>query len=170
VLSGARLAAQTPPYELYTFTTAPPSGRFPPTTISAPRFEPRRLNATASASPGRRAGLLFGLRVGTSFVRAISGATGVLLTTVPERANDRIRNSPHRRAQDLDGDNFKEFIAPARCPTRGAHDSGGGQVLRFSALTRRPTAPAGQNRLVDARLHASATEREVPRAVLDQRD
>jgi len=174
VLSGARLAAQTPPYELYTFNDRPRLRTF-----SANYQFRRRVRASGDLN-GDGVGEILAARRTTSSVLRVrdeascgiySGATGVLLTTVLERATIASATRSTGALQDLDGDNFKRVHRRRLAVRRGGTDSGVVKCYRLFPLSPTTYCTGKVNSLVARpRLHRAATEREFRRAVLDQRD
>jgi hypothetical protein len=136
VLSGARLFAQTPPYEIHTFdygSVTPPASHSDP----SPNFHfGAAVRACADLNGDGVGEILIGapdyftqslFPAGWNFrglVRVFSGATGVRLSNIPGASTDRLGEGVGDTLDDLDGDGFKEFVVAGALSDAGGTDSG----------------------------------------------
>lgn len=135
VLSGARVVAQTPPYEIYSFafgSVAPPVNHSDP----QPNFHFGAavkacddlnndgigeiiVGAPGYFSPAFPSGWNF-----RGLVRVYSGATGVELSGIAGASTDRLGDGLGDAMDDLNGDGFKEFVLGGSLSDAGGTDSG----------------------------------------------
>ena len=139
VLSGAKLAAQTPPYEIYTFTTPPAFGvlasnfHFGAGVCASDDLNGDGIGEILVGAPDYDSNQFTG--VGRGFVAIYSGATGVQLAKINGAQQERLGDSLAGALQDLDGDGFKEFVAAGSLSDTGATDSGIVKCYRLFPLT-----------------------------------
>jgi len=141
VFSTARVLAQTPPYEIYSF---PYGGVTPPTNHADP--EPHfHFGTTVSASTDLNNDGVAEILIGApdyftqglsgwnfrGLVRIYSGASGQLLTSVTGGSTDRLGSAIAPNVGDLDGDGFGELALAGALSDAGGTDSG---VLRCYRL------------------------------------
>jgi hypothetical protein len=134
VLSGARVLAQTPPYEIYTFLFGSPA---PPVNHSDP--EPNfhfgaEVRACADLNNDGVGEILVGAPgyftqslSGWNFrgaVRFYSGATGTQMSGFTGASTDRLGDALGGAVDDLDGDGFEEFVVAGSLADAGGVDSG----------------------------------------------
>lgn len=135
VLSGARVVAQTPPYEIYTFaygsvtppvnhTDPAPNMHFGAAVHACDDLNGDGIGEILVGAPGH---FTPGLFTGWSFrgqVRIYSGASGALLTSVVGGSTDRLGDTLAGSIGDLQGDGFPEFVVAGSLSDAGAADSG----------------------------------------------
>jgi hypothetical protein len=140
VVSGARLAAGTPPYEIFTLTLP----------FGSPFFDYHFGAAVRASSDLNNDGvgeILVGAPDYTSIgaggsiqnkglVAVFSGATGTRCATIAGSSGDLLGDSTAGAIQDFDGDGFKEFVVAGSLSDVGGTDSG---VLKCYRLF--PIAP-----------------------------
>ncbi|MCC7015520.1 MAG: FG-GAP repeat protein [Planctomycetes bacterium] len=145
VLSGARVAAQTPPYEIRSFVyggVTPPANHSDPD----PNFHfGAAVNACGDLNGDGVGEILIGapdyftpgLISGWSFrglVRIYSGASGALLTSVFGGTTDRLGDALAGSIGDLNGDGFSEFVVAGSLSDAGGTDSGVVKCYRLFPL------------------------------------
>jgi hypothetical protein len=148
VLSAGRLLAQTPPYELRSFSygsVTPPVNHSDP----QPNFHfGAAVHACADLNNDGVGEILVGapgyfsagFPSGWSFrglVRVYSGATGTLLSSITGGSTDRLGDTLTSSVGDLNGDGFKEFVVTGSLSDAGGTDSG---VLKCYSLFPSPAS------------------------------
>jgi hypothetical protein len=145
VLSGARVVAQTPPYEIHSFaygSVTPPINHTDP----EPNFHFGAAVHTGADLTGDGVGeILVGapgyftasFPSGWSFrglVRVFSGATGVQLASITGASTDRLGDALDGAIGDFDGDGFGEFVLAGSLSDAGGADSGVVKCYRLFPL------------------------------------
>jgi hypothetical protein len=128
VLSGARLAAHTPPYEIHNLTLG-----------SSSTFFDYHFGAAVCASGDLNGDGVGEILVGTpgyatlgsggqvshkGLLTIFSGATGAKWTSIAGNSTDRFGDAIAGAIGDLDGNGFKEFVAAGSMSDAGGTDSG----------------------------------------------
>lgn len=145
VLSGARVMAQQPPYEIYSFAFGPvtpptnhgdplPNFHFGAAVLACPDLNLDGVGEIMIGAPG----YFNSTFSGTSFrgmVRVYSGATGALLCSVTGGTTDRLGDALAGAVGDLDGDGFPEFVVGGSLSDAGGTDSGVIKCYRLFPLT-----------------------------------
>jgi hypothetical protein len=116
VLSGAKLVAGTPPYEIYTFTTAGTSAYHFGTGVCA--GGDLNNDGVGDILGGEPDFVAFGA------VRIFSGATGAPMGVAVGGPVDHLGDSIAGVLKDLDNDGFKEFVIAGSRSGAGGTDSG----------------------------------------------
>ncbi|MCY3002655.1 MAG: hypothetical protein NTV21_12705 [Planctomycetota bacterium] len=157
VLSGARVMAQQPPYEIYSFaygSVTPPTNHGDP----LPNFHfGAAVLACADLNLDGVGEIMIGAPgyfstsfSGTSFrglVRIYSGATGALLCSVTGGTTDRLGDALAGAVGDLDGDGFPEFVVGGSLSDAGGTDSGVIKCYRLFPLSPKTYCIGKQNSL-----------------------
>ena len=139
VLSGAKLAAHTPPYEIYTFTTPPAFGtlasnfHFGAAVRACEDLNGDGIGEILVGAPDYTSNQFTG--VGRGFVAIYSGATGAQLAKINGAQQEHFGDSLAGALQDLEGDGFKEFVVAGSLSDTGASDSGIVKCYRLFPLT-----------------------------------
>jgi hypothetical protein len=145
VLSGARVGAQTPPYEILSFaygSVTPPINHADP----QPNFHFGAAVHAGDDLTGDGVGEIVvgapgyftaSIPSGWSFrglVRVFSGATGVQLASITGSSTDRLGDSLGGALDDLDGDGLDEFVLAGSLSDAGGADSGVVKCYRLLPL------------------------------------
>lgn len=146
VFSSARVVAQTPPYEIFSFvygSVAPPVNHGDP----EPNFRfGAAVHACADLNGDGVGEILVGapgyftqsLLSGWSFrglVRVFSGASGVQLGSIAGGTTDRLGDGLAGAIGDFDGDGFREFALAGSLSDAGGTDSGVLKCYRLFPVT-----------------------------------
>lgn len=145
VLSGARVAAQTPPYEIRTLvygsvtppvnhTDPAPNMHFGAAVHACDDLDGDGVGEILIGAPGY---FTPGLLSGWSFrglVRIYSGASGALFTSVFGGTTDRLGDALGGALGDLNADGFSEFVVAGSLSDAGGTDSGVVKCYRLFPL------------------------------------
>jgi glycosylphosphatidylinositol phospholipase D len=125
VISGAKLVAQTPPYELYSIAGGPGS------IVPASYHFGAAVCASGDLNNDGVGDILVGSpdffstgNPGKGAVSIYSGATGVRIAGLIGANNDRIGDALAGALADFDGDGFDEFVVAGSLSDAGGTDSG----------------------------------------------
>jgi hypothetical protein len=126
VLSGARLVAQTPPYEIYTFTTGGTADYHFGTAVRA--VDDLNNDGVPDILGGEPDFLALG------GVRIFSGASGAQIAFVAGAAANHLGDAIAGAVEDFDGDGFKEFVVAGSSSDAGGTDIGVVKCYRLFPL------------------------------------
>jgi hypothetical protein len=145
LLSGAKLLAQTPPYEIHSFpfgsvtppvshTDPEPSFHFGAAVRACPDLNNDGvgeilIGAPDYFTPGTLGGWNF-----RGLVKLFSGASGAQLCTITGGSTDRLGDGLAGAIQDFDGDGFREFVIAGSRSDVGGTDSGVVKCYRLFPL------------------------------------
>lgn len=140
VLSGAKLAAQTPPYELRTLTFGVANGfdhHFGAAVCASDDLNGDGVGEILVGAPD-----YFTFGSGGSFankgnVSVFSGASGARLASISGNSTDKLGDALAGAVDDYDGDGFREFVFAGSLSDAGGVDSGVVKAYRLF-----PSAPA----------------------------